>query len=343
MPVGAHLSPSLRALNGVRISVVVAAAELSASLRRLLKSLEAQTLRPWEVLVVVPAGRGDATALVGELSLNLKIIELLRDPGPIRARIFGALAASSPLVAFIDSDCLAPPHWLESMASEMERTGVDVVAGSVEGVNLESFISRLQERSLISPNPKHSYKLLDGDLGLNLVVTANMLVKKRALVEGGVVPPSYGRFGFEDLDFAYRLLKQGRKMLCSPTRVGHFNRRSLAKVIKRYYEYGRGLPLFRRQARGSTYSKAVATLMYSLAAILALAAVLAVLGYGRIAITLALLPLAGLYAYHISRLREGGCERLAYPPLDLVLAVAATAGALRTEVELLLRSGKSRK
>jgi len=319
----------------VRVSVVVAAAELDASLRRLLRSLESQTLRPWEVVIVAPAGRGDAAAVVEESSLKVRVIELSRDPGPIRARVFGALAASSPLIAFIDSDCVAPRDWLRSMVSDMERAGVEVVAGSVEGVNLSSFISRLQEKSLISPNPKHCYKLLEGDLGLSLVVTANMLVKREALMDDGAIPLSYGRFGFEDLDFAYRLLKRGCRILCSPTRVGHFNRESLTRVLRRYYEYGRGLPLFRRRAKGCTYSRVIAALSYSLVAIIGAAAALAILGYAWLALMLASLPITALYAYHLSRLRDGGCERLAYPLLDLLLALTAAVGALHTEVELL--------
>ncbi|MCD6357567.1 MAG: glycosyltransferase family 2 protein [Thermoproteales archaeon] len=322
----------------MRVSVVVAAARLDDSLRRLLKSLESQTLKPWEVLVLAPAGKGDAAALVRETSLNVKVIELRRDPGPIRARVFGALAASSPLIAFIDSDCVAPPDWLRSLVSDVERAGVDVVAGSVEGVNLDSFVSRLQERSLISPNPKHGYKLLKGDLGLSLVVTANMLVRREALIDDEVIPPSYGRFGFEDLDFAYRLLRRGHRILCSPTRVGHFNRESLTRVLKRYYEYGRGLPLFRRRAGGCTYSRAITALSYSLIAVLAAAATLALLGYAWPALALASLPLAALYAYHLSRLGEGGYERLAYPLLDLLLALTAVAGALHSELEFLLRA-----
>ena len=319
----------------MEISVVVAAGKLSEDLYRLLRSLEEQILKPREIVIVAPRGCGEAVNLIDGVGIEVRVIELPRDPGPIRARILGALSARSPLVAFIDSDCMAPPDWLSSMLSEMLSYSVDVVAGSVEGINVESFISRLQERSLISPNPKFGYaKLLRGDLGLNLVVTANMLVKREILFEEAVIPPSYGKFGFEDLDFIHRILKRGYVVLCSPVRVYHFNRVELASVIRRYYEYGRGLPYFRRSSANSLYSLVITVLLYSLLAVLAAGLTALAIGKlleGILALSLLLLP---FYSHHLPRLNDGGLERFIYPPLELLLAISSALGALRSELAL---------
>jgi len=321
----------------VRVSVVVAAAKVDGRLRLLLESLEKQTRLPDEVLVVTPTGAGDTRGLVSFSSLETKVVELARDPGPIGARVFGGIAASGRYVAFIDSDCVAPPQWLENMVAEAESWRVEAVAGSVAGANAEKFLSRAQDRSMIAPNPRHNRTLLVGDLDLKLVVTANMLIERAVLLDERVIPPSYGRFGFEDLDFAYRLLATGRRILCSPVLVYHYNRTSLPSILKRYYEYGRGLPLFRRRSRGSFYSRALTALTYSLAAMLAATAALLALGHATAAGALLALVLAPFYAYHASRTRQGGLERLAYPLVDLALAVAAAVGALATEIAIIAK------
>lgn len=322
----------------VKVSVVVPASNVCESLHQLLLSLDKQKLRPSEIVVVLPgpARLDKLKEIILKAEPETHVIELLKDPGPIRARIFGGLVASSPLIAFIDSDCIAPPEWLERMVAELTQWNVEAVAGSVNGANTDNFIARMQERSIIAPNPKHKYKLLKGDIGLNLIVTANMLVKRRVLLDDEVVPPSYERYGFEDLDFAVRLTRNGYKILCSPTKVLHYNRTSLSAVVKRYYQYGRGLPLFRKRTGKCTYSKVVSALTYSFLTVLGLTLVLLVsrlIMHAIITFSLIVIPLS---AYHFSKLDDGGWERLIYPLTDLALATASAIGVLRTEFELLL-------
>ncbi len=322
----------------VKVSVVVPASRVHESLRQLLLSLNEQKLKPSEIIVVLPgpARLDQLGETIFESETEIRIIELSKDPGPIRARVFGGLVASSPLIAFVDSDCIAPPEWLEKMVTELIQWGVEVVAGSVEGANTDNFVARIQERSVITPNPKHKHKLLEGDIGLNLVVTANMLVKREVLLDCKVIPPSYERYGFEDLDFAVRLVKNGYKILCSPTKVLHYNRTSLPAVIRRYYQYGRGLPLFRKRTGNCAYSKVVSALVYSFLAILGLTLALLACGLALHATATFTLIIAPLSTYHLSKLGDGGWERLMYPLTDLVLATASAIGALHTELELLL-------
>ncbi|MEM1509421.1 MAG: glycosyltransferase family 2 protein [Thermofilaceae archaeon] len=322
----------------MKISVVVPASNVCESLHRLLLSLNEQKLQPSEIIVVLPrpVKLDKLKEIILKAEPETRVIELSKDPGPIRARVFGGLIASSPLVAFIDSDCKAPPEWLEKMVAELTQWNVEVVAGSVNGANIDNFIARMQERSIITPNPKHKYKLLKDDIGLNLIVTANMLVRKEVLLDDGVVPPSYKRYGFEDLDFAVRLTRNGYKILCSPTRVLHYNRTSFSAVLKRYYQYGRGLPLFRKRVGKCIYSKVVSMLVYFFLMILVLTLTLLVYKLIMHAITAFSLIIVPLLAYHFSKLSDGGWERLIYPLTDLALATASAIGVLCMEFELLL-------
>ena len=323
-----------------KISVVVTAGKLNEEVARLVKSLEAQSLKPFEVIIVTPF-EGDCKGILERNALHIKIITLRRDPGPILSRIFGGLASSGDLVAFIDSDCIAPPNWLESMSRDMREYGVDVVAGSVVGINREKMLARLQEYSLISPNPKYREKrVVTGDLGLNLVVTANMLLKKEVLYSEDVFPPGYGRLGFEDIDFITRILRAGYRVLLSTTHVYHYNRTSLTRILKRFYEYGGGLPLYRRSCPGSFYGKAVASLVFLLLMLLVASTILIITGHIISGLAVGLAPLLTLYSYHAVRTRPFKPEVLLYPPVEYLLAIAATLGVLVRELKLVLRGGE---
>lgn len=321
----------------MHVSVVVTSAGNGSELRRLICSLESQSLPPEELIIVTPEGSHDVIELVRSTKLDVKIVELRKDPGPIRARIFGGISSRGRYVAFIDSDCTAPPDWLDRMMEEILSEQVDVVAGSVTGMNLEKVISRAQEYSLISPNPKHSRKVIVHDIGVNLLVTANALLRRDILLNSEIIPPSYGRYGFEDLDFFHRLTRAGYKILCSPVSVFHCNRTKFTTVLKRYFEYGSGLPLFRRRSRGCVYSRVITLLSYSLLVVFTISTALLILGnleYFLAAMSLIFVP---LHLYHLSKIKEGKAERLVYPYIDFLLALAASLGALIMEAKLLLK------
>jgi len=318
---------------------VVASGGIGGELAELLQSLEGQTLKPIEVVVVTPS-EGPAEELVKSCSLNLRFIHLEKDPGPMLSRIFGALASAGELVAFIDSDCKAPPSWLEEMTREIETPGVSLVAGSVVGINREKLISRLQDDSLIASNPRYSgRRIIRGDMPPILVVTANMLLDRSILYSDGVIPPSYGRYGFEDIDFVTRVLRSGHSILLTPSLVYHRNRTSLRRLVRRFYEYGAGLPLYRRSCPRAPYGRVVAALLYSTLLTAASSLILAVAGLGAPGLAVGITPLVVMYAYHLLRARPFKPEVLLYPPAEYLLALSAAVGALSMEARILLGRG----
>ncbi len=111
------------------VSVIVPHYRQPDALRRCLKSLARQTLSAsaFEVIVVDNNSRIDLTAL----RRAFPAFEFLQEveQGAACARNRGVAAATGDILAFIDADCIADPHWLERGVAAME--GADLVGGEI--------------------------------------------------------------------------------------------------------------------------------------------------------------------------------------------------------------------
>lgn len=113
---------------GVRVSVIIAAYQASATLERTLSALAHQDLsEPYEV-IVVDDGSDDGTAEIAEQSPRTTVLRQERQ-GAAAARNLGASAAAGEVLAFTDADCEPLPTWLSAGLRALENA--DLVQGSV--------------------------------------------------------------------------------------------------------------------------------------------------------------------------------------------------------------------
>jgi glycosyltransferase involved in cell wall biosynthesis len=110
----------------MRAAVVVSTYDRAEYLRDLVKCLDAQTLRDFEV-VIVDNGSTDETAAMGLATLRLE-----QNRGPGGGRNAGVAATSAPIVVFTDDDCLPTPTWLEHLLPVFDDPDVVVVQGRVD-------------------------------------------------------------------------------------------------------------------------------------------------------------------------------------------------------------------
>jgi glycosyltransferase involved in cell wall biosynthesis len=155
-------------------------------LRQTLASVAAQTRPPVEV-IVVDDGSGDGTeAMVRELGHTV-----IREPGggmgPARARQRGLEAASTDLIAFLDSDDLLLPTALELMGEALAAApaapfsfgrSIIVIPGE----------DGWSPAGLIAPDPDELEDLLPALFARNFVPPTGTIFRRAALAEIGGYP-----------------------------------------------------------------------------------------------------------------------------------------------------------
>jgi glycosyltransferase involved in cell wall biosynthesis len=110
-------------MSAAPVSVIICAFNRPARLRRALLSVWDQTLRPAET-IVVDDGSTPPLALADDW---VRVIRHTRNLGPAAARNRAMAAATSPFLAFLDSDDLWRPEKLERQAAMLAEAGDDLI------------------------------------------------------------------------------------------------------------------------------------------------------------------------------------------------------------------------
>jgi mycofactocin system glycosyltransferase len=182
------------------------------------------------VLVVDDASsERDAVAEVAR-EAGARLVRRASNGGPGAARNTGLAAATTEVVAFVDSDCVPEPGWLDRMLEHFADSAVGVVAPRI--VPLEPGGGWLQR-----------YEAVRSPLDLGAVpgpvvpqtrisyVPAAALAVRRAAAGPG--------FDGEDVDFVWRVDAAGWRVRFEPAaRVAHDHRTSLRSWLRRRADYG---------------------------------------------------------------------------------------------------------
>ncbi len=118
-----------------RVAVIIPTHSRADRLPSIVAALERQTLSRSEFEVVIcddcsPDDTGEVLArLSAQTSLNLRVMRTPRNSGPATARNIAWRSSSSPVLAFMDDDCLPTPGWLEAGIGYFDEPDVGVAQG----------------------------------------------------------------------------------------------------------------------------------------------------------------------------------------------------------------------
>jgi glycosyltransferase involved in cell wall biosynthesis len=228
------------------ISVIIAAFDDREKLLRCLQSLREQT-QPSDQreVIVVDDGSTDGTSeAVLEHFPEVRLFRQEND-GPDAARNTGVRMARGKILAFIDSDCTAPPGWLEALQKSLETHEVSVVGGPI--LHLGSFLTRIIGVSdfgeFLDDRPK----------SVKTIPTCNMGIRSTLM----------GRHSFEarwkmlgDVFFSHTLVQGGERLAYDPeVWVYHHPKSNFTFFCLRAIRYGEGFVRTRRAMPTLSYSR----------------------------------------------------------------------------------------
>jgi glycosyltransferase involved in cell wall biosynthesis len=241
------------------ITVVICTRERPGALARCLDSLLAQQYPSFRVLVVDNAPETGATAeVVGSAARRGQVAYLVEPKAGLSfARNTAVGAAPGQILAWIDDDEVADPHWLAEVARALhEHPEADVVSGVIVPAELETRAQLWFEQfgghskgrgfrpAVFSPATAHLqsplYPLPPFGTG------ANMTFRPGVIERIGMFDTALGAgtpaMGSEDTLAFTQVLLGGGTIVYQPTAVTHhYHRRDLDGLRKQMVGYGTGL------------------------------------------------------------------------------------------------------
>jgi glycosyltransferase involved in cell wall biosynthesis len=208
---------------------------------RCLQRLRESRGAAYELIVVDDGSSDDSGALAARA--GARVITNARAHGPASARNTGALAATTELVFFLDSDVSVHPDTLARALARFEaEPRLTALFGSYDDEpTAPGLVSRF--RNLLH-HFVHQQGRFENDVRLaHSFWTGCGAIRRRAFLEvGGFDPRLYARPAIEDIELGYRLARSGHKILLARDVQGtHLKRWTLSSIVKTDI-FQRGVP-----------------------------------------------------------------------------------------------------
>lgn len=243
----------------LKTSVIIMTFNRETRLRRCLDSIVTQTLDSGSFeVVLVDVSTNPVTAVLQEFKDRLNVRHFhTPNKGVAGNRNFGARNARAGLLAYIDDDCVAEPHWLEKLLASADANPGHLIGGGVRNLCPKNALACTGQ--VITEVVDACFNAAPGTPlffpGLNFAVP------REAYLSIGGCDETFGRLAAEDRDFADRwLLSGGQLARATEAIVLHEHRTDLKGFIKQYFNYGRGAWRYhalRRSRASGTFSESL--------------------------------------------------------------------------------------
>jgi mycofactocin system glycosyltransferase len=251
----AHPEPRPGSTPARHVTVVVPVKDRTAGLDRLLTALRADPGTSDCPVVVVDDGSADPAAVAAVARAGgAELVRHARARGPAAARNAGLRRAATVAVAFVDSDCVPEPGWLDRLAGHLADPRLALVAPRITALpapapswvgRYELIASALDMGDRPAPAAPRS--------AVSYVPSAALLARRSALGQGfdESMPVA------EDVDLVWRLVAAGWRVRYEPAaEVAHDHRTHPGEWLRRRAFYGTGAALL-AQRHGSAVAPIV--------------------------------------------------------------------------------------
>jgi len=222
---------------GLRFSIIVPVYNRPKETEELLGSLAGQTRRDFEVVIVEDGSQVWSEAVVEQFRSVLDVAYIFKyNTGPGLSRNFGFERARGNYAIFLDSDCVLPPHYFETVAGILESDYTDAFGGPDRAHPSFSTLQKAINYSMTSffttGGIRGGGERLDKfyPRSFNMGYSREVFEKTRGF--------SGMRFG-EDIDMSIRTLQNGfGTRLIKEAYVYHKRRTSLKQFFKQVFNSG---------------------------------------------------------------------------------------------------------
>ena len=157
----------------LRVSVVVPCLNEEQNLARVVEALSAQDLPSDEYeLVLVDGGSVDGSVELAE-SLGVRVAHSPRGVSVQRNR--GAIETTAPVLAYLDSDCVAPTDWLSRGLRMIEDQGAALAGGPTRSPEKSSWTARAWD---IHHEVRRRRLVADTEERFRLIASANLFIRR---------------------------------------------------------------------------------------------------------------------------------------------------------------------
>ncbi|MCG6154848.1 glycosyltransferase [Rubinisphaera margarita] len=231
------------------VTLVIPGRNCESTLRRCLDSviplLQQGELR--EIIFVNDGSTDDTAEIAAEYPITVLKGE---GRGPGHARNLGWRAASSELIWFIDSDCVAEPDALQKLRPHLQNADVAGVGGSYANLFPDSLLATLIHEEIVTRHRRMSEDV-------NFLATFNVLYRRQILQETGGFDETLKLA--QDAELAYRICRAGYRLKFEiRSRVGHHHPRRLRGYLRTQRRQGYyRVMLYRKhlgRIRGDSYA-----------------------------------------------------------------------------------------